>query len=112
MIKSRLVSTFLRFHRLLGCSLVDLTKFSCPRLSVELDPMIGVWEIGCSLAASRPIVLALCVRVPKRLYYEDLVVFWWWIVPVWAEMLESQRYESAKMAKIRPSEVVFSVHLP
>ena len=46
-------------------------------VSSELDPsssVTGVWEIGCSLAADGPIVLTFCVVVPKRSFYEDLVV--------------------------------------
>ena len=53
----------------LGCS---------RRLSVELDPpssVIGVWEIGCGLAVGCPIILSPCVRIPKRSFYEDQVMF-------------------------------------
>ena len=62
MIKSRLVSTFLRFYRPLGCSLVDLTKFSCPRLSVELDPYRGVvdWPWFSPRSSNRPVFLCEC----------------------------------------------------
>ena len=33
-------------YELLDCSLVDLTKFSCPRLSVELDPLLAGEGVG------------------------------------------------------------------
>ena len=60
----------------LDCSLVNL--LSLPKVvSSELDPsssVTGGWEIGCSSAADGPIVLAVCVEVPKRSFYEDLVV--------------------------------------
>ena len=68
-----------------------------------LDPLVGVWEIGCGSAAGRPIVLAFCVKVPKVFYYEVQVVFWWWIVPVlcW----KAQKSE-VRVGENRPSEVV------
>ena len=33
-----------------------------------------MWEIGCGLAASGPIILLFCIGLLKRLYNEDLVV--------------------------------------
>ena len=60
-----------------------------------------VWEIGCSSAASRPIVLLFCVRVPKRSFYEDLVVWWLQMSSVLPWKLESQRYKSAKIWPFR-----------
>ena len=58
----------------LDCALVNL--LSLPKVvSSELDPLVGVWEIGCGSVLDGPIVLAFCVRVAKEFFYEDLVTF-------------------------------------
>ena len=43
-------------------------------VSSELDPLIGVWEIGSGSALGCPIILLFCVDLPKMSYNKVLVL--------------------------------------
>ena len=68
----------------LGCSLVKFSSFvqGCERWSVLAGSSDRGVEISCGSAVGCLIILPLCVRVPKRSFYEDLVTFGCWIVSV------------------------------